>query len=351
MKNKLLLIGPLPPPMGGDTEHFSFLTNRLKENESLKFGVFNTSRGNNNPSFMQNLKVLFRLVTYLIWNVKHYDIVSLHASDRGMFFFGPIICLYAKLFRKKTLLRLFGGSFNDFYNKKNRFTKILINRTILSADIILMQTKRMIKALKDKGSGEIKWFSTHRTIPKDIPKLTDKHEHCHRFLFLGHLWKTKGIETILEISSDLPEECKIDLYGPLDEYSEGIINSRGNNCVKYCGLLSHSQVYEVIQDYQCLILPTYHDGEGYPGVIIEAFFHGLPVITTNWLAIPEIVDRSCGILINPKAPKELAESIRLLNCDRNLWKKLSAGAKKKTGLFDPDYWSDVFYDVLSNLSR
>ena len=73
MKNKLLLIGPLPPPMGGDTEHFSFLTNRLKENESLKFGVFNTSRGNNNPSFMQNLKVLFRLVTYLIWNVKHYD--------------------------------------------------------------------------------------------------------------------------------------------------------------------------------------------------------------------------------------------------------------------------------------
>ena len=37
-----------------------------------------------------------------------------------------------------------------------------------------------------------------------------------------------------------------------------------------------------------------------PGVIAEAFAPGLPVITTRWLAIPRIVDETCGILIEPE---------------------------------------------------
>jgi len=337
--------------MGGDTEHFSLLIDTLNDFQNIEYTVFNTSRGNNNPSLIKNIYIACKLIVHLLLKINKYNAVSLHASDRGMFCFGPIIYFYGKLFRKKIILRIFGGSFNDYYFAKSKIIRIYINNTILSADIILMQTKRMINDLNDKCKGNIIWFSTYRSRPKNISELYDKHDHCSKFIFIGHMWKTKGIETILEVSSKLPDECSIDLYGPLDEYNEGDINSRGNGRVKYCGFLSHEQVYEIIQDYQCLILPTYHDGEGYPGVIVEAYIHGLPVITTRWLAIPEIVDSSCGILINPKSPDELVESIKLINSDKVYWKKLSICAKKKAVLYNPDYWTNVFIDSVLDITE
>src|SRR6185369_923370 len=106
------------------------------------------------------------------------------------------------------------------------------------------------------------------------------------------------------------------------EYTGAAVDARGAGRVRYRGFLSHADVNRKLWEYDCLVLPTFHPGEGYPGVIAEAFAHGLPVIATRWLAIPEIVDERCGILIEPGNVRELLAAMKTLHRDSSLWRKL-----------------------------
>ena len=45
--------------------------------------------------------------------LREVDVVSYHASDRGMFLFGPVVVALSRFAGKPSILRLFGGSFGD----------------------------------------------------------------------------------------------------------------------------------------------------------------------------------------------------------------------------------------------
>ena len=59
---------------------------------------------------------------------------------------------------------------------------------------------------------------------------------------------------------------------------------------RYCGAVSPGDVPEIIRQHDLLLLPTYWESEGYPGVILEAMQCGRPVIATRWAGIPEVVE-------------------------------------------------------------
>jgi glycosyltransferase involved in cell wall biosynthesis len=170
-------------------------------------------------------------------------------------------------------------------------------------------------------------------------------------VFLGHLWKSKGIETLLHAATRMPPGCSIDVYGPADEYEPGVIDRRGAGRVRYRGVLTHEEVDARLWDYDCLVLPTVHPNEGYPGVIAEAFAHGIPVIATRWLAIPEVVDDSCGLLVEPRDPDAFVRAVERLHADPGLWRRLCAGARAKAAGFDHARWSRVFEDVCRGLAQ
>lgn len=347
---RILLIGPLPPPMGGDTRHFLTLVEDLDSHDNYNVTLINTSRGKENLNFGRNLIVALRTLFGILTNLKNVDVVSYHASDRGMLFFGPFVVVLGKLSKTPTVLRLFGGSFSDFYRSQSKLRQLIIRRFILSSDVILLQTKRLMLELQDKAIGRLAWFSTYirRTAPPPSLMRDEQHDHertCTRYVFLGHLWKTKGIDTLLDGAARLPGDCSIDIYGPLDEYTADEINERGLGRVRYRGFLTHEQVNAKLWEYDCLVLPTFHPGEGYPGVIAEAFAHGLPVITTRWLAIPEIVDDGCGILIDPQDTEAFIAAVTSLYLDRARWLKLKAGARTRASQFDHAVWSRKFEEI------
>ncbi|MEO1626915.1 MAG: glycosyltransferase family 4 protein, partial [Bacteroidota bacterium] len=82
----------------------------------------------------------------------------------------------------------------------------------------------------------------------------------------------------------------------------------------YKGVLSKAEVLPTLREYDVLILPTYYGGEGYPGSIIEAYSLGLPVITTRWKSIPEIVRHGySGRLIDIQSNEQLLEAMQFFN--------------------------------------
>ena len=323
----------------------------LRKNKRFHVRLVNTSRGALREGLISNLQVAMRTLWAVLRGVPQVDVVSFHASDRGMTQFAPLVLSIAKVFRKRTIFRLFGGSFGDFYLQHGVFLRWFIRLFVFHSDVVLLQTKRMIRQLTGLGCSRLVWFSTYILNPLRPDGLTEpaSDSSCVHFVFLGHLWRTKGIGIMLESATQLPNGVTIDLYGPLDEYYLEDIERRGVGRVRYAGFLSHTEIDKKLWDYDCLVLPTFHPGEGYPGVLAEAFAHGLPVITTNWMAIPECVDESCGILVEPNNTPSFINAVRQVHENRDLWHSLRAGAQKRAQAFDHFKWARRFEELCEEI--
>lgn len=338
--------------MGGTTRHFGTLVRDLASHEGFDTQVIDTSRGDEHARLLSNLGVALATLAAVVRRIWRVDVVSYHASNRGLLSFGPLILGLCRLARRPLVLRIFGGGFGDYYLAQRPLRRALIRRLVLSADVVLLQTRRAVEQLRAYAGGELVWFSTYIDPPETPPGRATQQpaDRCTRFVFLGHLWRSKGIETLLEAAKEMPQGCSIDVYGSTDEYSAAEIDARGEGVVRYRGSLTHEEVDARLWDYDCLVLPTFHPNEGYPGVIAEAYAHGIPVIATRWLAIPEIVDESCGLLVEPRDTRGFTRSVRRLHDDAALWRRLCEGARAKAAEFDHARWSRVFEQVCRDLA-
>jgi glycosyltransferase involved in cell wall biosynthesis len=157
---------------------------------------------------------------------------------------------------------------------------------------------------------------------------------------------SKGVRDIFAAVRTLGNATAVDVYGPL---CDGIEIAEFTQAVRYCGELSSSEVTEMISHYDVLLLPTYYPGEGYPGVILEAFAAGLPAIATRWQAIPEIVTGDNGILIEPRDPFHLAAAMQYLAHSPAEYRRLHEGALQTARRFDSAVWTDRFVQLMLGL--
>ena len=94
-----------------------------------------------------------------------------------------------------------------------------------------------------------------------------------------------------------------------------------------------------------LILPTKWGTEGYPGVIIEAYGVGVPVISTPMGAIPEIVeDGKTGFFTPVDDAPALAETIRRFN--ENNYRQYSENALQAFTDFDYEKTNEMIAKLL-----
>ena len=145
--------------------------------------------------------------------------------------------------------------------------------------------------------------------------LKKKRSNVFKFVFIGRISRGKGISEILEAAKILKTErpildFQIDFFGPMEEDIEFPKNLH----ITYEGYLdimnNQQESYETLSEYSCMLFPTYWQGEGFPGVIIDAYVAGLPVIATDWNMNMEVVeDRKTGMIIPIKNSKALASAM------------------------------------------
>jgi len=82
---------------------------------------------------------------------------------------------------------------------------------------------------------------------------------------------------------------------------------------------------------------------------VEALAAGLPVVSTMLGAIPEIVDDTCGVLVAPRAPEEVASALSQLLGDPDRRQRLAHGARARAAaLGDVTRRIDALADALAN---
>jgi starch synthase len=79
--------------------------------------------------------------------------------------------------------------------------------------------------------------------------------------------------------------------------------------VQWFGYVSdRRQLDELYADASVFVLPTQFEAYGH--VVVEAMGSGLPCVTTNVGALPELVDDGVtGLLVPPREPAALAEAL------------------------------------------
>jgi len=352
-KPLICIIGPLPIPpnrISGPMISFELLCNYFKQNPKFKTYIINTARKNQKYSvnFFQALSILYRFIK----KRKTIDYTIINMSPRGMMGLGFLLKVLSKR-KSKVIIRFFGSSVDELIEDKCIKERILLN--LFSADLILLQTKSLVDSFFKKfPESNIVWFPTSREpgnnnyINKEKISFDDK----FRFVFIGHIKPTKGVLVIKEAVSilnnlKLGSSYYIDLYG---DFRDGLgENDISGDNIYYRGHIKPGQAIKVLSKYDTLVFPTFHSGEGYPGVIIEAYMAGVPVITTKWKYIPEIISEDSGFLIAPKSSEELALTMANVIRNRSLLTHLKKGAFKKAQMFNSNYWNDWLIDKLDTL--
>lgn len=335
----LLLLGPKfskKGELGGVVVSFDLLLSTLK-NREIDYKLIDTNLAN----YSNKALALIIIYVKILILIPRSNSISLHGTANDFRYIAPFTVLLSNLFNKKVSLRKFAGSFIEEYKKSNKLSKYLIRYSLRNANQIFFQTKYLINYFL-KYNNNTYWFPTVRNKPKmarDSRKLFKK-----RFIFLGQIRKEKGVEEIIEVSKLLGNDFTIDLYGSLMDKSFLRINSNQYPNLSYKGELSPKEVSNVLMKYDVLLLPTYWQGEGYPGVIIEALSVGLPIIATNLPGISEMIDERSSILIDPKSIDQLRNAIE--SFDQANYLNKSSAAFSQFENFDSDNQTEVFLNTL-----
>jgi glycosyltransferase involved in cell wall biosynthesis len=342
-KKNILLIGPLPKPpkrVGGPMISFSNLSEYFQNETGERVRIIDTARSGN--LFSYDLLAGLRVYILCLLNYTWADVVMINMSGRGGGTFGYHL---AKLFKKKKVIIRFFGTTIDMLSRAEKFNNKLAY--LFKHATILLQTKGLVEDFSKRFPvSKIYWLPTTRTTENQLSEDNLNVTKTFRCLYVGHIKKEKGIFTILEASKRLIKNnanVSIDLYGDL---REGItIPDVENDIVSYRGHIRPGETIQIMQKYDVLIFPTFHPGEGYPGVIIEAFFSGLPVITTNWKYIPEIIsDDVNGYLIEVGDHDRLSNVIESLMNDETKLLELKKNAKRNSENYDSNNWN---YKILN----
>jgi glycosyltransferase involved in cell wall biosynthesis len=82
--------------------------------------------------------------------------------------------------------------------------------------------------------------------------------------------------------------------------------------VEILGFVSEERKAQALHDADIFCFPTYYSAENQPGNLIEAMAFGLPIVTTRWRSIPEMLPENYPGLVDPKSPAQTAGALRLL---------------------------------------
>ncbi|MGA2865552.1 MAG: glycosyltransferase family 4 protein [Verrucomicrobiota bacterium] len=89
------------------------------------------------------------------------------------------------------------------------------------------------------------------------------------------------------------------------------IDSAGRGtCVTCAGFVYGAAKERVLSESDCFCFPTYYYAESFPLVLVEAMAFGLPVITTRWRSIPELLPRDYPGFVDIRSPGQIAERLQ-----------------------------------------
>lgn len=276
---KILLIGPINKgnvPYTGDSAKNQFFYMRFRE-------VFDKVLIVDTWAWTKRPWVLIDLLLKLIFRRGYKVVISANPGSADK------IIRIAKLLGHTANIYywVIGGSLHKTF--ENGLLDCTKYRDIAG---VLVEGTTMVESMKKLGLTNVSFVPNFKKI-EYIPRKRQNHDDKMHFVFLSRVDRAKGCDYILEAidilnAKGLTNDFDVTFYGKSTEDKEWLdlfantVSEIPN--AEYKGLLDLRQMsnYDVLAGYDVMLFPTYWDGEGFPGVIIDAYMASLPVIASDW---------------------------------------------------------------------
>lgn len=306
---KTIFIGSLgggkTPNDGVSVKNFHIITKLQKYCKNLK--VIDSQNWKKSPF------ILFNILTTIFLNPKAKYILSL--NNRSAY---RLINLIIRIVPKAEVIYwVIGGTLGKWILegkvKASPYKKL---------KEIIVEGEQMMVELTRSGFENASVMPNFKSIPKiDISNCKHKDGKL-KLVFLSRVTPEKGCDLIIEAASKLNQEgykdkYLIDFYGPVKEdYNQTFLEKiKDLDNLNYHGFIDLRDLdnYKKLSGYDAMLFPTYWHGEGFPGIIIDAYVCGLPILASDWNMNKDfIIDGETGIIFKPKSSDEIIKAVK--NC-------------------------------------
>ena len=158
-------------------------------------------------------------------------------------------------------------------------------------------------------------------------------------LAVGSLLHLKGFHILISACAELDKMgvcflCKIIGEGvERGNLETKIENLQMTDKVQLPGYRTIDELFEEYTNASVFVMPSVPSSigtDGLPTVIIEAMAAGLPVVATRHAGIPDLViDGETGLLVNPGDISSLADAIKEMISNKELYSKFAVQGRQK----------------------
>ena len=321
-KYDYFFIGELPPPYGGVA---------VKDNL-----VFQSAYANHNGYMLDLVEckrkpmkvpaIFIRMITGMVKSKYTVIGVGTNRRLRILLFIGRLIGRKKGL--AKMIVHIMGGDFHNWLACNPRMIALL-----KGVKGVWVESNEMVERLHKMGIDNAGFFPNCRTDDNEqLPKQNNADSPL-RLVFFSRICKEKGILYVIEAIEklkNLESNVTFDFYGELSIDIKEIFDRlvAENKNVMFHGVFDsiNNDVYQELNQYDVMLLPTFWRGEGVPGALIESKMSGITAIVTDWKFNKEIVLEDEGIVIDGNITDSLVDAILKLCNDRDLLMNLKKGA-------------------------
>lgn len=334
MTERILFIGGCghgKPTTNGVAAKNHFLLTRLKELSPYVKSV-------DTDGWKRNPFILLRLCLLLTIYRKHKLIISLNTPSAYKF-----ICVANRLFPRRQLCYfVIGGILADYMEKGE--VKLQPYKCV---DWFLVESMQMKEQMQKLGFSNVIHLPNFKRIDYLPAKQSPADSEATRFVFLSRIIPEKGCDYIFEAldilnAQGMAERISVDFYGTIDNGYQQLFTQKIADIpnAEYKGFidLRKKENYDVLACYDAMLFPTYWEGEGFPGIIVDAFIAGLPVIASDWAHNSEFIEhQQTGIIIPPHSSEALAQQMLLLAQNPTEISRMSHHCQKQAQNYDTRY--------------
>lgn len=370
---KVLLLGPRSKnTVTGVSLAFELLIEGLIERnidyKVVDFASPNSSSKSGSYNFKSALHSLWAIFQTLL-ALHKVDVFYTTMSTSRLGFIRDFMTVGAAcIFRKKVIMHLHGGGFEDFYKFSSRWIRRLIsshlkrvNTIIVLGNLLKDQFNCVGEIIEDKLSVIPNGLTLGVSDPGIQYKSLGEDEAIH-LIYLSSLMPTKGFMDVIRaaeiLKKQLVRKVHLDICGNFvnaitEEAGElknkqDLLNYIKDNDLEeeitYHGQVIGSDKEALLKKAHVFLLPTYYPWEGQPLSIIEALAYATPIISCEHKGIPEMIDEGVnGHLVLPKDPNDIADKIKIItsNC-----KTFTAYSEQSRIKYEKEFQRDVHLNRL-----
>lgn len=313
---RVLLIGAIPPPSGGDSTWTLKYINYCKEHQYEYRHVNTAIIGERGTDLSKGINILdevkrsFTIWKQVIYELKEYkpNIVHMNTncSARGIYR-DLMTVLLVKKFKRNVIVHC---RCNVGYELGNRKIAINMARFMMKkSSAVFVQNKFSYKYVHEvlRQSKDKIYQIPNYIERKEIVEKKQINQELKRIVYTGHIVSYKGVSEIIECACHFPQiEFEMvglvtDEYGDFKEIEKKITN------IKFIGDVDCQEVKKYLDAADMFMLVSW--SEGFSNSLCEAMARGLPCIVSDVGANEEMIENLGGFVCKSRNVTQMLEAI------------------------------------------